>query len=548
MMSVRDRLAELGGPFPRRVSAVDRAAALVRRPLDRRALRSLAPLHQARRLGDSVAAADVPVTGPRVLVLALRGWPNHCALETTIAQALRLRGADVALLTCGGGQPACEMGWGREAFPRPCDRCAWYTGEAVAASGLRAFRLVDAFAWGADGRRAPQRPLPAMVDPRWAGEVSVPWFLKATHTESIPDAPQAWRDYAVAASAVEASATAVLDEFAPDALVALNGLFSSERVVRELALARGIAVATYEMGPRLNTLFFSSDEPACDYDTTRLWAQVKDRPLTPPQRDAITTMLAARVAGHGAHESYFDTTVDDEAGLRAELGLAPGRRVLSLFTNISWDSAALGHDVGFASMIEWIAETARMASGLEDADLVVRIHPGEARWGTNEDVEAAVRERLGEVPANVRIVPAARPLNSYALLGLTDLALVYTTTVGLEAANLGVPVAVAGATHYRDRGFTHDVEGPEQQLALMRATDLEVDAAQRELALRYAFTFFFRALIPFGIVPQGGGGVVSLPVEAGEIAPGADPYLDLVCDRILDGGLFAVPDELVELG
>lgn len=546
-MSLRERAASFGGPFPRRVSALDRLAGHLRRPYDRHKLKASAPLDRERRLGASVGTAAVPVTGPRVLVLALRGWPNHCALETTIAQALRIRGADVALLTCGGGQPACEMGWGREAYPRPCDRCAWYTEQAVAASGLRGLRLVDGFDWGPDGRRAPHAPLPATVDPAWAGEVSVPWFLKATHTENVPDAPQAWRDYAVAASAVEASATAVLDEFAPDVVFALNGLFASERVVRHLALARGIPVTTYEMGPSRDTLFFSSDEPACDYDTTRLWAQVKDRPLTDAQRDAITTMLSARAAGHGAHESYFDKTVDDEAGLRAELGLTPGRRLLSLFTNISWDSAALGHDVGFASMIEWIAETARMAARIEDADLVVRIHPGEARWGTNEDVAAAVRERLGAVPANVRIVPAAQPLNSYALLGLSDLALVYTTTVGLEAANLGIPVVVAGATHYRDRGFTHDVTTADEQLELMRSPGLAVSAQQRELALRYAFTFFFRALIPFGIVPQGGGGVTSLPVSAGEIAPGADPYLDLVCDRILHGGVFAVPDELIDL-
>ena len=55
---------------------------------------------------------------------------------------------------------------------------------------------------------------------------------------------------------------------------------------------------------------------------------------------------------------------------------------------------------------------------------------------------------------------------------MSDLALVYTTTVGLEAANLGIPVAVAGATHYRGRGFTHDVTGPRSSSTLMRSPDL----------------------------------------------------------------------------
>ena len=35
--------------------------------------------------------------------------------------------------------------------------------------------------------------------------------------------------------------------------------------------------------------------------------------------------------------------------------------------------------------------------------------------------------------------------------------LCYTTTVGLEAAVRGIPVAVAGETHYRGRGFTSDI-------------------------------------------------------------------------------------------
>ena len=48
-------------------------------------------------------------------------------------------------MTCGGGQPACEMGWARRAYPRPCDRCAWYTDRVIAAGGLDAYRLVDHF-------------------------------------------------------------------------------------------------------------------------------------------------------------------------------------------------------------------------------------------------------------------------------------------------------------------------------------------------------------------------------------------------------------------
>jgi hypothetical protein len=47
-------------------------------------------------------------------------------------------------------------------------------------------------------------------------------------------------------------------------------------------------------------------------------------------------------------------------------------------------------------------------------------------------------------------------VNTYDLVEVADLGLVYTTTVGMEMAMCGVPVIVSGQTHYRGRGFTYD--------------------------------------------------------------------------------------------
>src|SRR5207247_1107123 len=126
-------------------------------PFDRMHLAHHGALADQRRLGASVAAA-APATGsPRVLVLCLRSWVTHSAYEAVVAQALRMRGAEVALVTCGGGQPVCEMGYARRAYPRPCDRCGHHTDRVVDAARVKAYRLRDEFAWGADARGAPER-------------------------------------------------------------------------------------------------------------------------------------------------------------------------------------------------------------------------------------------------------------------------------------------------------------------------------------------------------------------------------------------------------
>ena len=365
-------------------------------------------------------------------------------------------------------------------------------------------------------------------------------MLKSTDTDASPHGREMERDFAVAAAGVAASAEQALDEFRPETVVLLNGLFAAERVIREAALARGIRVVTYEIAPRGNALVFSAGPPAPLYDMNAAWERSRDRPLTGEQRSAIVAMLTARSEGQAAHERYYENPLADPDLVRAELDLPPGARIIALFSNITWDSAAIGRDRAYESMLDWIADAVRAVGELDDAVLVVRAHPGEQRWGTMQPVA----EALGELPANVRVIGPEQPLSSYALLALSDLVLTYTTTVGLEAATRGIPVAVAGSTHYRGRGFTHDLQSPDELRSLLHAGPWSMSEDQVELALRYAFLFFFRFMIPFPMVPLEQGLPRQVPDDPSAVRPGADPYLDFVCDRILDGGEFILPEKL----
>ncbi len=560
-------LRGVGGKGNLQPGAADRALARVRRPLDRGferralALDALAELSAdvGARVGGTApdAAPDADAgssAGPgadvsrgssaRVLVVSLRGWSSHNAYELIVAHALRLRGAQVALLTCGGGMPVCELGRARRAHPRPCDRCAWLTDRIVDVAGLRHYRLRELLPWGEDARRAPAAPeVERAADARAASAVSAGWLLRATQLERVPGARAVVGDFAVAADGVHAAIDAILDDFEPDVVFLLNGLFAAERVIRERARARGVRAPTYEIAPRADALVLSQDRAAPDFDVEQLWEQVRERPLGERQRADVVRLMSDRARGVGAHESYYDRPERDHDELRRRLGLSGRERVVSLFTNVTWDSATIGHDVGFASMFDWVEHAVRLAAG-EELVLIVRIHPAESRWGTREAVREVVVSRLGEVPANVRFVAAADALSSYALVDMSDLLLTYTTTVGLEAAVRGARVAVAGDTHYRGRGFTIDLSGPEHLARVLALEPARLPAPDVELALRYAHMFFFRAMVPFPLLRARDGRVERCPRAAAELEPGADPYLDWICERILDGGHFGLPDRL----
>lgn len=540
------RLRALGNMHRHDGGPLDRAAATVRRPLDRAYLRRIGRLGDLARLASTAPAPPAGSGARRVLILSLRAWPNHGAYEVVLGHALRLRGAEVALLTCGGGQPVCEVGWARRAFPRPCDRCGHFTDRLAEASGLRAFRLADELPWGRSGRAAPRshEDIPGTsLDHGHLSAISAAWSAKSDAVGELPDGPQLLADYRVSSAAVERAVGNVIERFRPDVVVMVNGLFAAERTVHALAQRAGIRVVTYELCPREHALRFAQDEPAPRIDLGPIWSALRDRPLTPRQRAAITALLRDREQGVGMHERYF-ATVEDEAGrVSAELGLAPGKRVITLFTNLTWETSLAGIDIGFDSMLSWVEHAVRLAGELDDAELVVRVHPAERLWNSRQSMATLIRERLGEPPPNVHVIPPDEPLSSYTLVAMSDLVLTYATTVGLEAATRGVPVAVAADAHYRGRGFTIDLAGPADLRAAMAAPQA-MSEEETELALRYAFTYFFRTMIPFDPVKAAGGRPQEIVTSAERLAPGRDPYLDLICEGILDGRSFVVPDEL----
>jgi hypothetical protein len=539
------RLRRFGGTLASDTGALERVVAYGRRPLDRAWYLRAGKARELAELGRSVSRTAPPITGPRVLVLSLRMWTHHTAYESVIAQALRLRGAEVAMLTCGGGQPICELGWGRRVAPRPCDRCGFFTDRVARGGGFTSMRLGDEFPWGRSPARAPENLAQSEgQDPSDDAPASVAWFLKSADPAGAPEGSAIAKDFRISVEAVEAAIRRVLDRFSPDVVFALNGLFAAESAVRSVGAERGVRVVTYEAAPRKGALVFGQGTPAPEMSMDGLAEDQLSRPLSIAESDALDEMLSGRVTAEAAHERYFDLEQSHEGeAVRRSLGIQPGQRVISAFTNLAWDTALLGHDVAYDSQFDWLAHASEVVGTEDDAVLVIRVHPAESRWGTAQPVEAELTRRVGTLPENVLLVPPDDSTSSYGLLAITDLALCYTTTVGLEAAVRGVSVAVGGRTHYRGRGFTNDIAARGDLERILRDPPT-MSAEQVELARRYAFAFFFRRMIPFRHVRDEKGQVAGIPVSADELRPGRDPYLDFVCERILEGGEFFLPPSL----
>lgn len=500
-----------------------------------------APEHrQARRL----AATAVPVAAPgapRVAILSPRDWAAQVQWEAVIGHALRARGAHVSHLICGGGLELCDRANAWEAPPMPCHSCTRYVEDSLEAHGVAPERL--AADWADDQDTWPE--LDALTLPELAQatspdglplgamtEIPLKWFLLRTDLHEEPLAAPTWRAFLRSAARIEKAVGAALDRLRPDVVLLLNGLFLFESVTWELCRRRGIDVVTYERGFINDSLVFSRGLPACMLDVSDAWPARRAKPLAPDEEERLDAYLEDRRHGRRTIDQYWKD-VRFEVPERSSEG-----KVVTLFTNLTWDSAVIGQDIAFPSIQDWLVDAVELFRDRPQDRLVIRIHPAEVKLPgkqTREPMGEVLERRVGEVPDNIEVIEADDTRSSYPLMEASDLGLVYTSTAGLELALMGVPVVVAGETHYRGKGFTIDVSSPAGfRKAIADALDGDSPADPAPLARRYGHLFFFEAPFAPRGVEEHVLGLARLTVDSvDELAPGQDADLDRLCELIL---------------
>ncbi len=469
----------------------------------------------------------------------MRDWSIHVQIEAVLGDALELRGAKVHYLTCGGGREICDRVNTWEGPPVPCSSCSRYVDNALRAHGrapIALSTLADAEPWPELDELSLEQLRQVEHDGVELGrivEVPVKWSLLVDSLDKDPLGPQTYRAFLRVARSIVRQVERALEQINPDRVLMLNGLFLFEAIASELCRRRGVPVATYERGFIIDTFLFDGSRPAGLSDLSTVWPNWRARELTRAEEETLDRYLDDRRHGRRTADEYWrDVSFD---GLER---LQTGSRAV-LFTNLVWDSAVVGQDIAFSSIVDWLSATVALFEARPDDELIIRIHPAEEKLSGREsrermlDALLAVRPTL---PSNVRVIESSDPMSSYVLMEQADVGLVYSSTAGLEMALSGKPVVVAAQTHYRSKGFTVD---PDSQENFIRIVNEVLDdpigfKPDRDLARRYTYLFFFRAPYQNLGVREHVRGLAQLTVvDAAELMPGVSADLDRFCDAFL---------------
>ena len=292
-----------------------------------------------------------------------------------------------------------------------------------------------------------------------------------------------------------------------DRVIMNHGLYSSTGPARRIIQNAGIPVLTHDRAKRKHCLNFTWNQSSDKWDISKIWEQKKDIPLTADQLKKVNEYLKSRIQHSGDRLVYNFGDQESPEKLADRLKIRLDKPVYTLFTNVLWDAASSQREIVFKNPVEWVVETIRWFEANPELQLLVKIHPAEVVIGTRQPFIDVLKEHIKQIPENVVIIPPDEKINSWSVYDITDLGIVHTTTAGMEMPLVGVPVVVVSNTHYRNKGFTLDVNSQEEYFETLQDFGVhrqKVSDFEKNLAKKYAYYLFeeYQFRFPFFYEPE----------------------------------------------
>ncbi|HBL22521.1 MAG TPA: hypothetical protein DDZ40_00195 [Deltaproteobacteria bacterium] len=300
-----------------------------------------------------------------------------------------------------------------------------------------------------------------------------------------------------------------------DYVIAPGGIYRTSGVFVKVGKKMGVRVATLDSGP---TVLLISTDGVASYldDIPRAFRGLK------PEDDWVI---------EEAREE-FDRRLKGSDAFNYQRVAAAGNVVWNgvlIPLNQSFDSSALGRHRVFGSQTDWMLETVAWLLEHTTEDVAIRRHPVERleRMKSRDDYRGRLMERFG-TERRIRYIGADEPVNTYDLLLGARVVIPHVSTVGIEAAALGIPVVTQSDSYYADMGFVWSAKTRAEYIDLLRKAvsgELRVSESQKADAWRCYYLSQRCNFFPSRFTP---GQITSIVRELpGSILSGKD--IDTLC-------------------
>jgi hypothetical protein len=525
-------------------------------------------LEKERWQADVVAAEN----GPKVLIATSTG--GHTAVtpvESLLAVALTLRGANVHILLCDQFLPACLQAQVNK-FPdltefvqhgpaqRMCEGCFAPAHQMYQSLGLPVHRYSD-FVVPEELQVAQElaHSIPFeeighyQLDGLAIGEHALAGALRFFATGSLEGQAEAeaiLRRYFHASLLTTYVTRRLLKTFDFSAACFHHGIYVPQGLIGEAARQQQVRVVNWCVAYRKQCFIFSHNDTYHHTLLTEPTANWENLPWNSQMEDDILKYLKSRWQGTQDWIWFHEKPEEKLTEILAELGLDLSQPCIGMLTNVMWDAQLHYRANAFPNMLEWVLQTIRYFAHRPELQLVIRVHPAEIRGAlpSRQPLLAEIQKAFPEIPPNVFLIPPESQISTYAIMEICNAVIIYGTKTGVELTSMGIPVLVGGEAWIRNKGITIEASSAAEYFQLLDQLPLKepLSDALTQRARKYAYHFFFRRMIPLTYMePLEGSPPYQIQISGlNDLLPNCNLGLDIICKGILQGTEFIYPAEL----
>lgn len=505
-------------------------------------------------------------TGVNILIATSVGGDVHMiSIESLLAVALTLRGAQIHILLCDGVLPACF--W--------CDSQIYSQAKYFAKNGPQKDLCNNCFAFGQNLLA----PLGLIVH-RYSELLTPTDYQEAqkiAHTLPVAKIEAytqdgvaigehalagALRFYARASLAGETYGEAILRRYFQAAILTTkatqkllhqvefscavfnHGIYVPQGVTGEVARAEQVRVVNWNPAYRKQCFIFTHHDTYHHQLMCEAVSNWENMPFSQTQEEELMGYLKSRWYGTQDWIWFHERPEFDLQAIAAETGVDFTKPCIGLLTNVMWDAQLHYPANAFPNMLDWVLQTINYFATRPDLQLLIRVHPAEIR-GTLISRQPLVKEinkAIPQLPPNVFLIPPESQVSTYTAMLQCNAVLIYGTKMGVELTSMGIPVIVAGEAWIRNKNITMDAGSVEEYFEFLDKLPLKegLDEETTRRARKYANHFFFRRMIPleFTVESQNASEYKLKQFTLDDLLPGKSKGLDVICNGILQGTEF----------
>lgn len=513
--------------------------------------------------------------GPKILLATSIGqYFSGTTLESTLAVALTLRGAEIHVLLCDSFLPACmacDYTWypHEEQFAKygpktdVCQHCYQPAQSMFDTLGIVQHRYSDLLTkeeLHEIEKLVAETPVEAIPDYIYnncsVGEHALAGALRFYGRCDLSEEPHAAKilqRYFHSALLVTCATGNLFRNIKFHSSVFHHGIYVPQGLIGEVARRYNVPVVNWNPAYRKQCFIFSHND---SYHHTLMSEPVEKWENITWDKNVeakLLDYLKSRWQGSQDWIWFHDRPNFDLTEIINEIGIDFSKPTIGLLTNVLWDAQLHYPENIFPNMLEWVLQTISYFADRPELNLLIRTHPAEIHgaFPARQSVVDEIKKAFPELPVNVYVIPPESHVSTYVAMAQCDSVLIYGTKTGVELTSVGIPVIVAGEAWIRNKGVTYDATSIREYFELLDLLPLNERMSEDKIsrARKYAFHFFFRRMIPLEFLePTKNNPPYRVNLSGlDDLMPGGSLGLDIICNGILFGTDFIYPAETISL-